>query len=62
MSFPYFTRVKALSEFKALSDLQRYPIPKSEEDSSGVPQMRQMTAEQSPQVSGSDTSRAQFGQ
>src|SRR5262249_58288515 len=39
-----------------------YPIPRSAEDSSGVPQTRQITAEQSPQVSGSSTSRAQFGQ
>jgi len=40
----------------------RYPIPSSSEDSSGVPQRRQMTEEQSPQVSGSVTSSAQFGQ
>jgi hypothetical protein len=39
-----------------------YPIPRSEEDSSGVPQTRQITAEQSPQVSGSAISRAQLGQ
>jgi hypothetical protein len=39
-----------------------YPIPRSEEDSSGVPQTRQITAEQSPQVSGSATGRAQLGQ
>ena len=39
-----------------------YPIPRSEEDSSGVPQTRQITAEQSPQVSGSVISRAQLGQ
>ncbi|HET6935278.1 MAG TPA: hypothetical protein VFI72_10595 [Candidatus Angelobacter sp.] len=39
-----------------------YPIPRSEEDSSGVPQTRQITAEQSPQISGSETSRAQLGQ
>src|SRR5690348_9037385 len=39
-----------------------YPIPRSEEDSSAVPQTRQITAEQSPQISGSVTSRAHFGQ
>ena len=39
-----------------------YPIPSSSEDSSGVPQRRQITAEQSPQVRGSVTSCAQFGQ
>jgi hypothetical protein len=39
-----------------------YPIPRSAEDSSGVPQTRQITAEQSPQISGSVISRAQFGQ
>jgi hypothetical protein len=37
-------------------------MPNSSEDSSGVPQRRQMTAEQSPQVSGSLTSTAQIGQ
>ena len=42
--------------------LIRYPIPSSSEDSRGVPQVRQITAEQSPQVSGSVTSLAQFGQ
>jgi hypothetical protein len=40
----------------------RQPIPSSSEDSSGVPQRRQITEEQSPQVSGSFTSLAQFGQ
>jgi len=39
-----------------------YPIPNSSGDSSGVPQRRQITAEQSPQVSGSVTSAAQVGQ
>jgi hypothetical protein len=39
-----------------------YPIPNSSGDSSGVPQRRQITAEQSPQVSGSVTSAAHFGQ
>jgi len=39
-----------------------YPIPRSADDSSGVPHTRQITAEQSPQVSGSFTSRAQLGQ
>jgi hypothetical protein len=37
-------------------------MPSSSEDSSGVPHRRQMTAEQSPQVSGSVTSTAQIGQ
>jgi hypothetical protein len=40
----------------------RYPIPNSSGDSSGVPQRRQITAEQSPQMSGSVTSCAQRGQ
>jgi hypothetical protein len=35
-----------------------HPMPSSSEDSSGVPQRRQMTAEQSPQVSGSLISTA----
>src|SRR5271154_4483005 len=39
-----------------------YPIPNSSDDSRGVPQRRQMIEEQSPQVSGSLTSSAQFGQ
>jgi hypothetical protein len=39
-----------------------HPIPSSSEDSSGVPQRRQITAEQSPQVRGSLTSTAQIGQ
>src|SRR5438132_12215007 len=39
-----------------------HPIPRSADDSSGVPHTRQMTAEQSPQVSGSWTSCAQLGQ
>ncbi len=38
------------------------PIPKSSGISRGVPQTRHITAEQSPQVSGSSTSRAQLGQ
>ena len=38
------------------------PMPRSSGISSGVPQTRQITAEQSPQVSGSSTSRAQLGQ
>jgi len=38
------------------------PNPNSSGDSSGVPHRRQMTAEQSPQVSGSVTSTAQAGQ
>src|SRR5437764_150702 len=39
-----------------------YPIPSSSGDSNGVPQRRQMTAEQSPHVRGSFTSSAQLGQ
>jgi len=39
-----------------------YPIPSSPAASSGVPQRRQITAPQSPQVSGSETSEAHFGQ
>ena len=39
-----------------------YPIPNSSADSRGVPQRRQITAAQSPQVSGSVTSAAHFGQ
>jgi len=39
-----------------------YPIPNSSGDSSGVPQRRQMTAEQSPQVKGSVTCWAHVGQ
>jgi hypothetical protein len=39
-----------------------HPIPKSADDSNGVPHTRQMTAEQSPQISGSVTSHAQLGQ
>ena len=37
-------------------------MPRSSGISSGVPQTRQMTAKQSPQVSGSSTSRAHVGQ
>src|SRR3954464_13189535 len=43
-------------------DRFHYPIPSSPDDSRAVPQRRQMTDEQSPQVSGSLTSSAQFGQ
>src|SRR5579862_422355 len=43
-------------------DSIRYPIPSSSGDSSGVPQRRQITAAQSPQVSGSVTSHAHCGQ
>jgi hypothetical protein len=39
-----------------------YPIPSSSGDSSGVPQRRQITAEQSPQVRGSVTSWLHRGQ
>ncbi|MGD0791822.1 MAG: hypothetical protein ABR920_08635 [Terriglobales bacterium] len=49
------------SEQRTTND-QIHPMPSSSEDSSGVPQRRQMTAEQSPQVSGSLTSTAQTGQ
>jgi hypothetical protein len=37
-------------------------MPNSSEDSSAVPQRRQITDEQSPQVKGSATSTAQTGQ
>src|SRR5580704_2829167 len=37
-------------------------MPRSSDDSSGVPHCRQITAAQSPQVSGSATSRAHCGQ
>src|ERR1051325_2114511 len=46
----------------AVVALMRYPIPNSSGDSSGVPQRRQITAEQSPQVRGSVTSCAHRGQ
>jgi hypothetical protein len=39
-----------------------HPIPRSSAASSGVPHTRQITAEQSPQISGSLISRAQLGQ
>jgi len=39
-----------------------HPIPKSAEDSNGVPHTRQITAEQSPQIRGSVTSQAHLGQ
>src|SRR5271157_3322522 len=39
-----------------------HPMPNSSGASSGFPQRRQMTAEQSPQVSGSVTSTLQTGQ
>jgi hypothetical protein len=43
-------------------ETSRYPIPNSSGNSRGVPQRRQMTAEQSPQVSGSETSWLHCGQ
>src|SRR5882672_2330151 len=52
----------ACGAWEAGSELIRYPIPSSSEDSSGVPQRRQITDEQSPQVKGSATSAAQTGQ
>jgi hypothetical protein len=42
--------------------IRGYPIASSSDDSSGVPQTRQITDEQSPQVSGSSTGFAQCGQ
>jgi len=39
-----------------------HPIPKSADDSNGVPHTRQITAEQSPQIRGSVTSQAHLGQ
>jgi hypothetical protein len=46
----------------AILAISFHPIPKSAADSSGVPHLRQMTAEQSPQIRGSVTSQAQVGQ
>src|SRR6202035_2173806 len=58
-------RVGSASDFVDGGDATGIPIdqpmPNSSADSSGVPQRRQMTAEQSPQVSGSRTSAAHFG-
>src|ERR1700693_3174911 len=45
-----------------MGDSIRYPLPSSSRDSSGEPHRRQMTAEQSPQVSGSVTAHAHCGQ
>ena len=42
-------------------DRENYPKASSSADSSGVPQTRQRTAEQSPHTSGSCTGRAQTG-
>jgi hypothetical protein len=63
----HINKVAALKKCFFVSDLAQgqvvtHPMPRSEDDSSGVPQTRQITAEQSPQVSGSVTSRAQLGQ
>jgi hypothetical protein len=43
------------------AELNNYPQANSSADSSGVPQMRQRTAEQSPHTRGSWTGRAQVG-
>jgi len=51
----------ALSAFGSLAEAV-HPIPSSSAASSGVPQLLQTTAPQSPQVSGSVTSTAHFGQ
>jgi hypothetical protein len=50
------------NDYRRTTNDQIHPIPNSSADSNGVPQRRQMTAEQSPQVSGSLTSTAQTGQ
>jgi hypothetical protein len=42
--------------------VQHQPMANSSEDSSGVPQFRQITAEQSPHINGSVTSFAHTGQ
>ena len=47
---------------KAHPRLGRQPIPKSSMRSSGVPHVRQITAWQSPQTSGSETGAAHAGQ
>src|SRR5580704_18683813 len=52
----------AVADGETVGRLIGYPIPSSSGDSSGVPQRRQMTAEQSPQVRGSVTSWAHRGQ
>src|SRR5277367_708762 len=47
--------------FRMTAGKNNYPKASSSADSSGVPQTRQMTAEQSPQTRGSSTSLAQLG-
>src|SRR6478752_6553996 len=64
---PYHAKVMKIFEINrrrivSIEIICPYPIPRSAEDSSGVPQARQITAEQSPHVNGSVTSRAQLGQ
>jgi len=55
-------RTQFQCRFRRSSTEQFHPIANSSEDSSGVPQRRQITAEQSPHVSGSLTSAAHTGQ
>jgi hypothetical protein len=45
-----------------MNQFQNYPIPNSSAASNTVPHRLQMTAPQSPQLSGSETSTAHFGQ
>src|SRR5215475_6206929 len=53
---------EAVFSSAAMEGSMRYPIPRSSGDSSGEPHCRQMTAAQSPQTRGLDTSRAHCGQ
>src|SRR6185312_15483711 len=52
----------SVNEKSVSAKRKRYPMPSSSAVSSGVPHLRQMTAEQSPQVSGSVISTAHCGQ
>ena len=55
--------IRSVTGTTAAEALHRiYPIPISSTRSSGVPQIRQMTARQSPQTSGSNTGLRQLGQ
>ncbi|HUK49120.1 MAG TPA: hypothetical protein VLW06_16070 [Terriglobales bacterium] len=51
-----------MPRLKGARDHGFHPNPSSSAASSGVPQRRQITAPQSPQVSGSETSIEQVGQ
>ncbi|MGA7077908.1 MAG: hypothetical protein WBQ43_15310 [Terriglobales bacterium] len=54
--------LSAANDQRPTTNDRLHPMPNSSDASSGVPQRRQMMAEQSPQVSGSVTSTAQTGQ